>query len=114
MRELKEEERPVLVLQYKHTSLNEADCLNKNLTRAIFERHAKHFVGHDEYMLPQEQACCSLPSLSSIEPRSESKKEEAIRKQVKFDNLAEDISAQTTFEEDDGGPVKDSPAEESR
>ena len=31
--------------------LNETGCLNKNKSRAEFEKDIKHFVGEDEYML---------------------------------------------------------------
>ena len=72
-------------------------------------------IEYREYMLPEkETAYCSISSLSTISPRSESKKEDLIRKQVRFNTPANADSAQTAFEEDDRGPVKDSPAEESR
>ena len=52
LRELKENEPPIMVVKYKHTSEMECDVLNKNLPRGTFEKHIRHFVGEDEHMKP--------------------------------------------------------------
>lgn len=54
LRELKEQ--GLLIIKHIPGELNEADICTKNTPRKVFERHARKFVGDDEYMSPSEDA----------------------------------------------------------
>jgi hypothetical protein len=50
LRELKEGN--IIRVVWCPTESNEADVFTKNLSRPLFEKHIKNFVGQDEYMVP--------------------------------------------------------------